>query len=360
MNTFYIPYAIMMLVFGLQSLFNMFFWRSFDENNSRLSLEYAVNSASDISTEYLLDFSQETPYGNIYIDPNTVWYMYKYILLSSTNLYSKNNMVEVEYFFPSVQIAVNDGYFMRLLTQSEVDKYIGGYWDKDKNIWVPKTYAGKELEWVYKFTQKIPFARNPTKPTKTDGFIAELGIENPTIPASIDSNPVVISDTMSGKNIITYYPNSDKYIKYQVEGQQLESQIGTAHSIPEIGLELLTALDYSMDWNSSKNSLYKSGGVIQIPIEITESLTSDNVTLIGPQVLVICDQFNWIGNYAMSFYTISNTQVVENILYYCYTRNNNKYYSTLRPAPNIKIEQVYTRQSQCAIDGYSPDPDFFN
>lgn len=366
MNTIYIPYFFLVIVFVLQSFFNILFWRSFNENIDRIRLTYAVNNASDMATEYLLEFSQETPYGNIYIDPNTVWYVYKYTMLRGLNLYSAENMNRVEYFFPVSIIAVADGYFLRIINREEV-AYNSPIQGSDMSV----PMSGKSEQWIYRFTQKIPYARTTTLETPTSGNIPELGPPSDvglpdgrigyTIPAG-----TIISDNLHGKNIIAYYPSSQKYIKYQVDGNKILSKEGTAHSVPEIGLELLKALDYSVYVNASATSVYKKGGTIQIPIEVTNNVAGDAVTQIGPEVLVMADQFDWIGNHAMSFFTISNTQIVENIPYYCYTFNygdgSKKYYSTLVPSngntrPNYTtIEQIYTKQEQAALQGYQPDP----
>lgn len=391
MQTSYITYTFLVIVMVLQGVFNLYFNRTFDENTARTSLVYAVNSASDVSTEYLLEESQETSYGNVYIDPETVWYVYKYTLLESIGLNSRNNIKAVDYFFPTVLISVNDGYFTRLITQENVNHTFQGAVDPEAT-----------KEWVYKFSQKIPYARRPTVATRTSGEVAEIDNlasghllqvtmagesykEYPVIPATNDASfPVIIADTMNGKNLIAFYPNmanvdgssGGRYIKYQVDGKKAPSIKGTAHYVPAIAQELLTALDYSMDWNAPLNSVYKRGGVVKIPKEVVAHLGTDNVSLIGPEIIAIADQFNWIGNHAMSFFTMSNTQIVENVQHFCYARNiggvTKFFYSTRNPldAPSVPnlvanpstgafIWQVYSNQEQCAISGFEPDLEYF-
>jgi hypothetical protein len=323
-----------------------------------MALTYAANSASDIATEYLLDYSIQAPSSNIYIDPNMVWYTYKYTFLQSINLYSEKNLVDVEHFFPCAIIATNDGYFTRLVTR-EKESYDGPnqptqYEEIDGPI-NPGYYALR-TEWVYKFSQKIPFARITEVSTPTTGTVIIGGVPAfaPTIPAG-----TVIADTMDGMGVMAYLP-SGEYVHYMLDGNFLKSKKGSAHYVPAIGLELLKAIDYQMNWNASEMSIYKRGGVLQIPNEITAALASDNVTFIGPEVIVFADQFNWIGNHAMSFYTISNTQIVENTLYYCYIWNGEKLYSFRPPwewesPESLEIYGIFAEQHQCAERGYYPD-----
>ena len=76
--------------------------------------------------------------------------------------------------------------------------------------------------------------------------------------------------------------------------------------------------DGLMRWNAPPNSAYRKGGELRIPAEIVTNFTSENVTFVGPMVIAIADNFTWLGSQAMSFWTISNAQVVEAPTYYVY------------------------------------------
>jgi len=282
-------------------LFNWNFQRNFEERIIRDQLLRAANAASDAATEYMLWNSEETPTGLIIIDPDWVWYVYKFTFLESIGLNSRANINELEHFFPAVIIAVNDGYFMRGAT------------------------LNPNGQWEYRFGHKIPFARMPALPTQTWGVVPDRGFNtvNPIIPASNPGFPVIVADTMNGRNINVFYPNWDnsadadhfganngRYIRYAVDGRALDSFEGTAHHQPSIARELLRAMDASMRWNASPNSAYRQGGELRIPAEIVNNFNSENVTFVGPMVIALADNFTWVGNKAMSFWTLSNTQIV--------------------------------------------------
>jgi len=226
-------------------------------------------------------------------------------------------MEELEHFFPAVIIAVNDGYFKRSLALNQ-----DGHWE-------------------YRFGHKMPFARTTTVETMTWGVVPDRTLPpgnfpattpnmpptpmgtNPRIPASSEAFPVIIADTMNGRNINVFYPNwvnddnvahwgdgQGRWVRYAVDGRALDSIEGTAHHQPSIAIELLKAIDSLMRWNASPTSRYREGGELRIPADIVMNFASENVTFVGPMVLAIADNFTWLGNQAMSFWTLSNTQIV--------------------------------------------------
>ena len=414
----YLIFFFLVILLVLQTLFNFQFNRQFNEHVNRMNIIRAINSASDTATEFLLWESQETPYGNIFIEPEAVWFVYKYTFLEAIGLNSRRNMDAIEYYFPLGIIAVNDGYFMRMITLEET-KMKAVDWDNNLGVY-NKTGISAESneEWVYTFSQKIPYARIPTEPTITSGRVPDLvdlipgnpsftfnpsvaggeieqGV-NPVIPVSSDSFPVIIADTMNGKNLVAYFPRflnenvpnyqqitgsqMGRYIRFQVDGKGAQSVRGSGHHKASIARELLTAMEYSMMWNSAPMSIFRSGGALTIPEEIVHSFASENVTFVGPMVVAILDQFNWVGNSAMSYWTISNTQIVESPRYYVYRRADNiMYYSlcdpngdggVLNPGPNIsdidnappiiltnedRSIQIFSTQEAAAVFGAYPD-----
>lgn len=302
-------------------IFNWNFQKNFNERVVRDNLLRSSNHSSDTSTEYMLWNSEETPTGLIIVDPEWVWYVYKYTFLESIGLNSAKNLKELDSFFPGVIIAVNDGYFLRTSTLND------------------------DGEWEYRFGHKVPFARTPFQPTRTFGFVADTTDVNnpppsvralegmdPIIPESKVDFPVVISDTMNGKNITAFYPEwnnnptvqnhfggaKGRWVRYAVDGRPLISQEGTAHDKPAIAREVLRGIDALMRWNANPQSEYRSGGELRIPAEIITNFNSENVTFVGPMVIAIADNFTWLGNRAMSFWTLSNTQIVKTPRYYVY------------------------------------------
>jgi hypothetical protein len=162
--------------------------------------------------------------------------------------------------------------------------------------------------------------------------------QNTVIPPSSPNFPVIVADTMNGRNLIVFFPhfrNFDlpgmagsrdahfggefgRYIRFQIDGNRAQSVRGSGHHVPAIAQHLLEAIDYSMTWNASPQSTFRDGGALRIPTEIVTTFGSDNVTFVGPMVVAILDQFSWIGNHSMSYWTMSNTQIVESPTYYVY------------------------------------------
>jgi hypothetical protein len=133
----------------------------------------------------------------------------------------------------------------------------------------------------------------------------------------------VIADTMSGSNIITYNPTApqgNRFSRFFIDGTSATPLRGGAHYPPFIARELLRAMDYSMSWNAPLTSRFRTAGGFSIPQEIVDDFTSESVTFIGPMVLVILDGFDWIGSSEMSFWSISNTQIVEAPQVFVYSR----------------------------------------
>ena len=342
----------------------------------------------DAATEYMLWNSEETETGIIIIDPEWVWYVYRFTFLEGIGLNSRVNMSELEHFFPSVIIAVNDGYFMRTST------------------------INAQGQWEYRFGHKIPFARTPTVETLTWGVVPDrvhpagnfpsttpnspptpMGT-NPRIPASTDLFPVIVADTMNGRNINVFYPHwanpldqlahwgdaSGRWVRYAVDGRALDSVYGSAHHQPSIARELLRSIDALMRWNASPNSAYRQGGELRIPAEIISNFTSENVTFVGPMVIAIADNFTWLGYQSMSFWTISNTQIVDAPNVYVFVLNTPdgpRYFYGLcdpygrdifrqdmtgRPfvlSPSgSRIHQVFNSEEAAAIFGAYPDLEY--
>ena len=274
---------------------------------------------------------ETTAHGNILIDAQFIWEIYVHTFLESIGLNSEQNRRDIQSFFPLVLISVNDGYFIRLATQSYLPQYtVTNVADSSirhqrplYNI-LPVTGLTSE-SWNYRFTQKIPFSRVTTEHTPVYGFdptffdhliVQENGVWG--IPAG-----TVVADTMNGSNIITYNPSApqgNRFSRFFIDGTSATPLRGGAHFPPYITRELLRAMDYSMTWNAPMTSQFRTAGGFSIPQEIVDDFTSESVTFIGPFVLVILDGLDWIGSSEMSFWSISNTQIVEAPQVFVYTR----------------------------------------
>jgi len=310
-----------------QAIFNTTWRRNHEESIVRQNISFALNASSDAATEFMLWESDTTPFGNIIIDPNVVWDIYIHTFLESIGLNSEQNRRDIQSFFPLAMVVVNDGYFMRLATQSELPQYTvttianGPIVDQRplyNTLVVPNLLSE---QWNYRFTQKIPFARVTTTGTPVYGHdptFSDYIIVNGQIPAG-----TVIADTMTGTNIITYNPSApqgNRFSRSFIDGTSATPLRGGAHFPPYIARELLRAMDYSMTWNAPMTSQFRTAGGFSIPQEIVEDFTSESVTFIGPMVIVILDGFDWIGSSEMSFWSISNTQIVDAPQVFIYNR----------------------------------------
>ena len=248
--------------------------------------------------------------------------------MESIGFNSEQNREDIQAFFPMVIIVVNDGYFMRLATQSYQPLY-GVEIKESPFIGQPPLYMSdttplyNQNQWLYKFTQKIPFARITEVPTPVyghDSTFDDYIIENGYIPAGI-----LIADTLSGTHIITYnssmsVPQGNRFSVSFIDQTKAAPLKGGAHYPPYIAKELLNAMNYSMTWNAPMTSQFKTSGGFSIPEEIVDNFTSENVTFIGPMVIAILDGFDWIGTSEMSFWSMSNTQIVDAPQVFVYIR----------------------------------------
>lgn len=368
-----------------QAIFNTTWRRNHEESIVRQNISFALNAASDAATEFMLWDSDITPFGNIILDPNVVWDIYIHTFLESIGLNSEQNRKDIQSFFPLAIIVVNDGYFMRLATVAERQQQtvirIPNLPISDQMplydtlaITSPIGEPFRSEQWVYKFTQKIPFARVTTEPTPVyghDDIFDDHVIVGGFIPPGI-----VVADTLSGGNIITFNPNApmgNRFSRSFIDGTRATPLRGGAHFPPYIARELLRAMDYSMTWNAPMTSLFRTAGGFSIPAEMSEFFTAENVTFIGPMVIAILDGFDWIGTSEMSFWSLSNTQIVDSPQVFVYHRGLEMVYSLCDPRlPNggrphmmgqglelnwglFPLLQIFSTQEAAAAAGARPD-----
>ncbi|MFF2798069.1 hypothetical protein [Lysinibacillus xylanilyticus] len=350
MYPMWLIYIVIAIASTVTYLDDAMFFKSIQTERDKHQLEYAVNSASDAAVQQLQETSQLTPTGNTYVDPDFIWRVYKYTFLRSNNLWSKANMQNVETSFPSVVISVNDGYYMRLLVDTEG---VNGH------------------EKHYRFTQKMPYARTTQVQTITTGDDNNLSLDgNPDNAAVIPAGSVV-ADTLNGNNITVFkegLTSSDgdkrEYQIFQHDGNMLPHQIGSAHDLVDINKMLLEAIDYTMFYNSSSSSKESDKSMLAIPDKVSEQLLSPSVSFVGPTVFAFSDNFNLKGKSYFNYYSVGGAQIVTAANYYCYERDGKKYYSRLNPekfqgSANSNIIQVYSSAKEAAEEGYYPDPLYY-
>ncbi|MCL2577374.1 MAG: hypothetical protein FWE27_04910 [Defluviitaleaceae bacterium] len=317
-----------------QGIFNTTWRRNHEESVVRQNISYALNASSDAATEFMLWESETTPFGNILIDPNVVWDIYIHTFLESIGLNSERNKKDIQSFFPLAMVVANDGYFLRLATQSMLPQQTvintpnGSIVDQYPLYSIQLVDGLMSEQWNYRFTQKIPFARVTEHHTPVHhGFD---GIFNDHIITQVNGvwgipAGTVIADTLNGANIITYnsnpaVPDGNRFSRSFIDGTRAIPLRGGAHFPPYIARELLRAMDYAMTWNAPMTSQFRTAGGFSIPEEIVEDFTSESVTFIGPMVIAIMDGFDWIGSSEMSFWSISNTQIVDAPQVFVYNR----------------------------------------
>jgi len=385
MKSLYIIQFFILAAVVAQAIFNTVWRRDFEESVIRQNISFALNAASDASTEFMLWESDTTPFGNILIDPNVVWDIYTHTFLESIGLNSEQNRRDIQSFFPLAMIVVNDGYFMRLATQSDLLQYTvtnipNGLIANQRPLYSTEVVSGLRSEqWNYRFTQKIPFARVTEEHTPVYGHDPTFADHIITQENEIWGIPsgTVVADTLNGSNIITYNPSApqaNRFSRMFIDGTSATPLRGGAHFPFYIARELLRAMDYAMTWNAPMTSQFRTAGGFSIPQEIVDDFTSESVTFIGPMVLVILDGFDWIGSSEMSFWSISNTQIVDAPQVFVYNRPGiGIVYSLCDPrlphggrphmmplglAQNwtvVPLIQIFSTQEAAAALGASPD-----
>lgn len=350
MYPIWIIYLVIAIASAVTYLDDALFFKSLQTERDKHQLEYAVNSASDAAVQQLLDTSQLTPAGNTYIDPDFVWRVYKYTFLRSNNLWSTANMQSVESSFPSVVISVNDGYYVRLLVDTEG---VNGH------------------EKHYRFTQKLPYSRTTQVPTLTSGDGNNVSLNGNPDDANLIPAGSVVADTLNGNNIIVYKEglksedgSKRDYQIYQHDGNKLTSELGSAHDLVDINKMLLEAIDYTMFFNTSRMSTQHDQSMLAIPDQVSEDLLSPSVSFVGPTIFAFSDNFNLKGKSYFNYYSVGGSQIVTASNYYCYERDGRKYYSRLNPekfagSAQAGIIQVYSSAREAAEEGYYPDPLYY-
>lgn len=350
MYPMWIIYILIAIATVVSHLDNAMFFKSIQTERDKHQLEYAVNSASDAAVQQLQETSQLTPTGNTYVDPDFIWRVYKYTFLRSNNLWSKANMNNVETSFPSVVISVNDGYYMRLLVDTEG---VNGH------------------EKHYRFTQKMPYARTTQVPTLTSGDENNISLTGNPNDINVIPAGSVVADTLNGNNITVYKegltsPDGSKreYQIFQHDGNKLNHEIGSAHDLVDINKMILEAIDYTMFYNSSKIGGQRDNSVLAIPDAVSEQLLSPSVNFVGPTIFAFSDNFNLKGKSYFNYYSVGGSQLVTATNFYCYIRDGRKYYSRLNPekfqgSAKAEIIQIYSNAKEAAEEGYSPDPLYY-
>lgn len=326
MYPMWVVYIFIMFGVVINYMSSIFFYDTLTTERNKHQLEYAMNAASDAAIEELMEDTRSIGSDTKVVEPSYIWGVYKHAFLRSTNMYSIDMMETIESSFPSVVIAVNDGYFVRLAV------------DVDTNG-VSRT--------EYRFTQKLPFARTTTIDTKVSNSL----LPDDEIPAG-----TVVADTMNGGNIWAYGLHAES--KYSVVNQGVtfqQSITGSAHDVRDINLMLLNAIEYTMFHNASDQA-NRTG--LSIPDTITQRLTSDNVTFVGPTVFAFSDNLNMRGKTYFNYYSVGASQIVDAVQYYTYLLNGNKYYSRINPnkIAGAVLHDIYTSPMEAAMAGYSPDP----
>lgn len=343
----WLVYLVILTATTVQFVDNAVYFSNVPVQRDKYQIDYALQSASDASIQQLQDTSQLTPSGNIYVDPEFIWKTYKYTFLRSLNIYSQANMENLEVSFPTTVIAVNDGYYMRMLVDEQ-------------------TTNGTEKK--YRFTQKIPYARTTQVATVTTDGHNNLPLNGVVGDERIIPIGSVVADTMDGSNIIAYKEGltaSDgsrrQYQIYQTDGNKLKTALGSAHDVVDINKMLLEAIDYSMFYNGGKK---KNAATLAVPDQLSSDLLSPSVSFVGPTIFALSDSFSLKGRTFFNYFSVGASQLVEARNYYCYTRVGKKYYSTLNPELNAgagfaAVEQIYRTAQEAAMHGYEPDPMYY-
>ena len=244
--------------------------------------------------------------GNVEINPEIPWKIYKKVFTSSLNRENSNDEATLENSIPAVLIGTNNGYYTYIQNSN-----------KDERV----------------FSPKLPYAY------KKDN-------------ASTD---VYVVDTLNGENILLYSPEGKSKL-YTNDASNL-------HDTKRISQKFIDAINYMLNVNSvgewGTDTYY-------IPTDMEERIKYPVVPFKGVTFMIILKDYHLFPGHSINLHTVSNSQLTlaEAVVCYKYNNSNLKYYASYHNAKNlienkeIKVDRVLTSRSKAASKGYNPDPKF--
>ncbi len=260
-----------------------------------LRLSAAANRANDAALITAQIDGHLDTYERATIKPNWAWYAYKKVLLNSFQIASESNIQDFDYYAPAVLIAVNDGYFVHM----------------------------KDVANEYRFSQKIPYARN--------------------------EGGTYYADTMNG----TYIYTVNSSVDIRGEGIAETDSPGNIHDTVAIKQELVGAMSYLVE-EANVGSHSWGGKRFYLPKQFLDDTLYSAVTFKGLSFMVLIQDFDLLPGNKLDFHTVSNTQLVPARKIACY----GDLYCWLEDYVG-EPKAVYNTPDEAAKNGYNPDPNKF-
>lgn len=281
-------------------------------------LTIQANAAADRATEAALIEAQLNThidsYGSTILDPEFSWQAYRKVFLKSFGTGGAGVEAMMDGWVPAMLIAVNDGYYLRMVT-SDGTTY--------------QTGANPNSVMRYRFSQKIPYAR-------------------------IVGNEYV-ADTLNGSYIYSYTQGFGA----QVRGTHapVEDSPGGIHDGRAIVEELVGAMSYLVEIANDNNNKWTTQ--FYLPREFLDDTLYSTVTFKGITVMCLIQGFDLLSHDKLDVHSIAASQMVAARQVVCYIRGSNKYYAYLRDYSPSNYITIVSTVEEAAKLGHNPDPLYY-
>ena len=278
-------------------------------------LTIRANTAADRATEAALIEAQLNAhvdsYGTTIINPEFSWQAYRRVFLKSFNTGGQNIEAMMDAWVPAMLIAVNDGYYLRMITSD------GTSYQMNEN---PNSVMR------YRFSQKIPYAR-------------VIGGE-------------YVADTLNGSYIYSYTQGFGT----QVRGihTPVEDTMGGIHDSRAIVEEMVGAMSHMVELANDNNNRWTSQ--FYLPRQFLDDTLYSAVTFKGMTVMCLIQGFDLLSHDKLDVHSIAASQMVMAKQVVCYTRNGQNYYAYLSDYSPENFLTIVSSVEEAARLGHNPDP----
>lgn len=348
-------------------------------------LNAVMNSASDAAITVLQEQMSINPENDVLINPNEIWSTYKKIFMNSFDMIGELDTLEFEYHTPVSMIVVDDGFYIKLPATGRINNTGSVNFDYlSPDSGDIQAYENFEYRW----SPKIPFARDIRGETFKDVvFKSESGRTiTKDVKFSESEMPVIVSDTVTGENILILDYNNDALKfgdiiidadgdivvtpsskDYRVQPQIAsmgkgfemiithngERYIGQVpvHNKTFIAETLVNTSVYLM--NISRD--IKDNNSFYVPVQFHDDLMSSVSSFKGFALITMVQDLNLYNTgIKLTNHSISASQLVKKKHIYCYVLDGKKLYSYGRP-PQGQVKTIVASPQDAAKLGYSYD-----
>jgi len=277
-----------------------------------------TNAAANNATEAALIEAQLNAhvdhFGKTIINPEYSWQVFRRVFLKSFNTGGAKVEAMMDAWIPAKLIAVNDGYYMRMITS-------------DGTSW--QTGGNPNSVMRYRFSQKIPYAR-------------VVGGE-------------YVADTMSGTYIYSYTQGFGA----QVRGTHapVEDTPGGIHDKRAIVGELVGAMSYMIELANDNNNRWINQ--FYLPRQFLDDTLYSTVTFKGMTVMCLIQGFDLLSHDKIHVHSISASQMVAARQVVCYVRNGRNYYAYISDFMPGNPLHIVSSVEDAARLGFNPDVLYF-